>query len=206
MATSRAFAYNTGSSISGTLQIGDLAISASNQDYSSNPGGIKWWQGADEDLGYVIAYSQPDGLHPTPTDVLASLGFKRSALKTEASFIVLANQVAGQIFASGDNAKTWLNANGYWTSWGGGGGGITLYAQLNANQACGFNGGYAIPTYTYTGTNTFCDCTALNGVNVGVIPDGTYWVADGNGNKRQFTKLASSGNTLLVAAGICSLC
>ena len=205
MATSRPFAYNTGSSISGTNQIGDLAIGVSSQDYSSNPGGIKWWQGADEDLGYVIAYSQPDGQHPTPTDVLASVGFKRSALKTEGSFIALANQVAGQSFASGNDAKTWLNANGYWTSWGGGGG-ITLYAQLNANQACGFNGGYAIPTYTYTGTNSFCGCTALNGVNVGVIPDGTYWVADGNGNKRQFTKLASSGNTLLVAAGICSLC
>lgn len=65
MATTRPFAYNTGSSINGTDQIGDLAIGVDPEDYSKNPGGVKWWNGPDEDLGYVIAYSQPDGLHPT---------------------------------------------------------------------------------------------------------------------------------------------
>lgn len=65
MATTRPFAYNTGSSINGTNQIGDLAIGVDPEDYSKNPGGVKWWNGPDEDLGYVIAYSQPDGLHPT---------------------------------------------------------------------------------------------------------------------------------------------
>ena len=395
---SRAFAYNTGSSINGTEQLGSLAIQTTFQDYSSNPGSVKWWEGPEEDLGYIIAYPVPLDNHPTPLpndnvilsgtykgvdislsnnnqtalqqfgyqqtvlgqtvitgsekimfsvkytspepgtnasgrfigvgttsmnyqgnpyggypgndtqsigfnavgqyyynggvvssglptwtdgDIIdialfhgqywwirvnggdwnnnpaadpttlanglglsgltnfypalcphwigtmqmlniptygcpfaynflgtttASIGFKRSAIKSEISFVALVNQTFSQAFSSGSAAKTWLNANGYWTSWGTGGDGITLYAQLNANQACGFNGGYAIPTYLYTGTNSFCGCTALNGVNVGGIPDGTYWVADGNGNKRQFTKLASSGNTLLVAAGICSLC
>lgn len=69
MATTRPFAYNPGwpsyTPISGTEQVQNLAIGTSNQDYSTNPGGATWWNGPDEDLGYVIAYSQPDGLHPT---------------------------------------------------------------------------------------------------------------------------------------------
>ena len=60
----RPFAYNTGSSINGTDQIGDLAIGVDPADYSKNPGGVKWWNGPNEYPGYVIAYSQPDGLHP----------------------------------------------------------------------------------------------------------------------------------------------
>jgi hypothetical protein len=64
------FAYNPGwpsySPISGTEQVQNLAVGTSDQDYSTNPGGVTWWNGPDEDLGYVIAYSQPDGLHPTP--------------------------------------------------------------------------------------------------------------------------------------------
>ena len=49
------FAYNTGSTISGTNQVGDLAISSTDQEYSSNIGGIEWWGGPDETFGYVIA-------------------------------------------------------------------------------------------------------------------------------------------------------
>ena len=120
MSTSRAFAYNTGSPILGTEQLSNLAISSSEQQYALNIGGVKWWGGPDEDLGYIICYSQPDGLHPTPVEVTASLGFKRSTEKTEASFLELVLREYGQNLVSGDDAKTWLNANGYWTSWGGG--------------------------------------------------------------------------------------
>jgi len=66
MSTSKSFAYNTGSPIAGTDQVGDLAISVDDQDYTTSPGGVQWWQGPDQDLGYVIAYSQPNDLHPTP--------------------------------------------------------------------------------------------------------------------------------------------
>ena len=51
-------------------------------------------------------------------NVTASVGFKRSANKTEGSFVALANAEYGQSFTTGDQAKTWLNNNGYWTSWG----------------------------------------------------------------------------------------
>ena len=55
MSTSRPFAYNTGSTISGTIQLGDLAIGVDPLDYSGGVGGVRWWNGPDEDLGYIGA-------------------------------------------------------------------------------------------------------------------------------------------------------
>jgi hypothetical protein len=66
MATSRSFAYNTGSPISGTEQVGNLAVSVDLLDYTISPGGVQWWQGPDQDLGYVIAHTVPNDTQPTP--------------------------------------------------------------------------------------------------------------------------------------------
>jgi hypothetical protein len=66
MATSKSFAYNSGSPIAGTNQVGDLAISLDQLDYTTSPGGVQWWQGPDEDLGYVIAHTVPNDTQPTP--------------------------------------------------------------------------------------------------------------------------------------------
>ena len=119
MATNRPFAYNTGTGISGTTQVGSLAVGIPTAGFAAT--GKKWWAGPDEDLGYVIAYSQPDGLHPTPeTGTTAFIGFKRTVGKTDSAFIALANQVSNGStgpFASATLANTWLNTNGYWTSW-----------------------------------------------------------------------------------------
>jgi len=65
MATTRPFAYNTGSTINGTTQVGNISIGVSDQDYSQDPGGVKWWMGPDEELGYVIAHEVPTGDQPT---------------------------------------------------------------------------------------------------------------------------------------------
>ena len=54
MATTTPLAYNTGSTIAGTTQVGSLAVGTTDQDYSVSPGGVTWWMGPDEDLGYVI--------------------------------------------------------------------------------------------------------------------------------------------------------
>jgi len=43
--------------------------------------------------------------------------FWRSTEKTESSFLSLVSIVAKQNFNTGDEAKTWLNSNGYWTNW-----------------------------------------------------------------------------------------
>ena len=57
----RPFSYNPSKIIiSGTTQVGNIAIGISAIDYSGNPGGVKWWNGPNEELGYVICC-------PTPT-------------------------------------------------------------------------------------------------------------------------------------------
>lgn len=65
MPTSKSFAYNPGSPIAGTEQVGDLAISVDAQDYTTSPGGVQWWQGPDQELGYVISKPVPTDIQPT---------------------------------------------------------------------------------------------------------------------------------------------
>jgi len=117
MATSRPFAYNTGSTLPYTEQVGDIAIGTGGVEYAANYGGIKWWGGPDEDLGYVIAHTVPAGNQPNPLNVPAYLGFWRSPLKTEASFVSYTNFIFGTSYTNGDQCKTYLNNNGYWTSY-----------------------------------------------------------------------------------------
>ena len=82
------FAYNTGSTISGTSQVGDIAISEADVEYSANFGGLQWWGGPDQTNGYVIAFPVPSCDRPTPVfGVTACLGFKRSEFLTEQSFV-----------------------------------------------------------------------------------------------------------------------
>ena len=117
MSTARPFAYNTGSTISGTIQIGDLAVGYPITGFTDSP---QFWNGPDEDLGYVIAYPQPNGSHPNPVSLPAFLGFKRSKFLTEESFITIANDVANGAttpFTNGNDASIWLTSNGYWNSW-----------------------------------------------------------------------------------------
>jgi hypothetical protein len=117
MATSRPFAYNTGSTISGTEQIGDLAIGVDDLDYDGGVGGVTWWNGPDEDLGYVICRPNVTGNQPNPVGIPAYVRFLRSKLKTEESFVNLVNIAFNQNFTTGDECKTYLNNNGFWTSW-----------------------------------------------------------------------------------------
>ena len=115
MAFARPFAYNPGSPIPGTEQLGNLSIGAPTSGFTNNP---QYWNGPDEELGYVIAQSVSGNTQPTPlSGVTASVGFFRSTDLTEGSFITLSETIAGQSFATGEEAKTWLNNNGYWTSY-----------------------------------------------------------------------------------------
>lgn len=118
MAKATPIAYNTGSTISNTQQIGSLAIATGNTELTGN---VTWWNGPDEELGYVVAVPVSGGTQPTPNGVNAFIGFFRSKLLTDASFITLSEYLSNrtQTFASGSAAKTWLNNNGYWTSYTG---------------------------------------------------------------------------------------
>jgi hypothetical protein len=124
MALSRPFAYNTGASISGTTQFGSLIVGDINADYGSDYGGVKWWGGPNEDLRYVIGNARPGG-QPVPSGATgtAQVGFWGTPLgdKTDSAFLNLANYVGALSsqppFATTNDAVTWLNANGYYTSY-----------------------------------------------------------------------------------------
>ena len=117
MATSRPFAYNTGATINGTVQVGNLAIGTTLANYLPT-GSIRWWNGPDEDLGYVIAQPVSGGTQPSPiSGVTASIGFFRSTSLTEASFVEIANRITSQGFTTGRQASSWLTDNGYWNSY-----------------------------------------------------------------------------------------
>jgi hypothetical protein len=122
MATSRPFAYNPGGAISGATQSGNLAIGTASQDYSKNLGGVKWFMGPDEDLGYVMALAVTGGNYPTPDGQNnGNVQFWRSAAKTDESFRLMSNSISFQFggsgpFASANAAKTWLDASGFWTT------------------------------------------------------------------------------------------
>ena len=123
MATTRPFAYNTGGPISGTTNFGSTLISGDIEvDYSEDYGGVKWWMGPDEDLGYVIGNSRPGG-QPIPSGVTgtAQLGFWRSKFKTNESFLELANYIGAKNgqppFANTTDAENWLNSQGYYSSY-----------------------------------------------------------------------------------------
>ena len=118
--TNRLFAYNPGGGgIIGVEIIGELAISNSERDYGADYGGIKWWGGPDEDLGYIVAKIIPPNDQPTEVPGLTGdVAFNRSTVKTEASFLDMIRIVFGQTFGSGNDAKTWLNNNSHWTNWG----------------------------------------------------------------------------------------
>jgi hypothetical protein len=150
MPTARPFAFNPGAPIAGTEQVGQIAVGLTPQDYVGGYGGVRWWNGPDEDLGYVICYSVPTLDHPSPDGNIAGVGFFRSQLLTEESFITIAEYVSsGQTFATGADAKTWLNANGYWTSYGGVGITPTPTATNTPTPSITAN-----PTPTPTATNT----------------------------------------------------
>lgn len=120
MSTSRPFAYNPSPNplIFGTDQVGDVAIGVDpNLDYFGGVGGVQWWQGPDEDLGYIVAKPISTLNQPNPVGIPAGVAFGRS-LFTEEAFIVLAESLSsGTTFTTGNDASTWLTNNGYWNTW-----------------------------------------------------------------------------------------
>jgi len=123
MSTTRPFAFNTGSTVSGTTQVGDLAVGTDRLPVSDNYGGLQWKNGPNEDLGYVIGYPQSGGTQPLPDGGFGFVQFWRSKIPgDDASFINLAEYISRkyytpQTFATANDAKIWLNDNGFWTSY-----------------------------------------------------------------------------------------
>ena len=114
MATARPFAFNTGSTISGSTQLGDLGIGVDPLPWCNHIGGVTWYMGADEELGYIIARPNPSLYRPR---------FLRAAF-TEQGFLDLCNYVSrtqsGPVFTNTLDAKNWIDSEGYWTTYTGG--------------------------------------------------------------------------------------
>jgi hypothetical protein len=122
MASISAVTFNSGSTIDGTLQVGQLAIGSTPQDYTNDPGGLKWWSSADLDSGYIIAHVNPNANQPNSQGITGvKVGFWRTQF-TDSDFISWAEFIAKlyhtpQTFSTATEANIWLFDNGYWTSY-----------------------------------------------------------------------------------------
>lgn len=120
MATARPFAYNTGSTITGTEQLGDLSIGYPISGFTNTP---QYWNGPDEELGYVIAAPVSGNTQPTSIfGVTASVGFYRTDLFDDNQFIELSEIVSNiyetpQTFLTASEASVWLTNNGFWNTY-----------------------------------------------------------------------------------------
>lgn len=173
MSIARPFAYNTGSTINGTIQVGDLAVGTPTSGFSST--GLPWWNGPDEELGFIIAGPVPSNTQPTPiSGVTASVQFWRSAF-TDSSFVDLAEYVTGQSFTGGSEASTYLTTNGYWNSY--------TYNQVivGLDTALGFNTGYSYDGLTWYSGNT---SSAFAGSVRALSSNGSMWLIGGLGGSK----------------------
>ena len=113
----RPFSYNPEQAIiEGTTNVGTICIGVSALDYSSNPGGLTWWMGPDEDSSYVIAKDVSAQNFPTPVGDVGNVQFWRSS-NTDEAFRSLVQTISGTSHVSATAASDWLSLNGYWTSW-----------------------------------------------------------------------------------------
>jgi hypothetical protein len=135
MATARSFAYNSGTGVTGTTQVGSLAVGDTSANYGA---GLTWWNGPDESLGYVIGHTSGARTAGNGAINVASptVGFWRSPSLTDQSFLDTCNLLFNQGFVDGSTAKTWLNTNGYWTSYVSSSNIISqnLFAKLDASN------------------------------------------------------------------------
>lgn len=169
MPITRPFAYNTGTTIGGTIQVGDLAVGIPTSGFTNNP---TFWNGPDEELGYVIAHPVSGNTQPTPIlGVTASLGFYRTNTLTDNAFIDLSQYVANkngtpQTFTTASDASIWLTNNGFWNSY------VSPVLYLDAGNVA-----------SYSGTGTVWT-DLIGGKQFNLINGPTY--DSGNGGKIQF--------------------
>jgi hypothetical protein len=184
-------AYNPSQSpIFGSEQIIDLAVGTTEQDYSQELGGVRWWMSPDQSDGYVIAEKVPFGDQPTAPGINppgSTVAFWKTDAKTSSDFLALAQFISRRAgtppsFSTADDAKTWLNANGYWTSYAGAtGGGYELVILPYNPPAAGdviFPNFQATPTPTQGNTNPNIFATGgvyWNAVDINSVDQSSYY-------------------------------
>ena len=122
MTTARPFAYNTGAPIAGTIQVGSLAVGTPTSGITNSP---IFWNGPDEDLGYVIAVPVSGNTQPTPVFNSAPNGQMTWSTTYKATDIALSgnNQTAYEVFSYLESVLSNTLINGvdksrywYWTT------------------------------------------------------------------------------------------
>jgi hypothetical protein len=164
MSTARPFAYNPSPNavIAGTEQVGDLAVGIPTSGFTTNP---QFWNGPDEDLGYVIAYPVSGNTHPTPIfGVFASVGFAGTKNMTNpfnaSTFLELVNSDAPSPpgpFTSETEASIFLTNNGFWNSYptsGVSGDFNVTISQVGSDVVWNGSGSFNLDALTFAGTGT----------------------------------------------------
>ena len=210
MATTRPFSYNTGSPISGTIQVGNLSVGFPTSGFT----GMEWWNGPDEDLGYVIAQSVSGGNQPTPiSGVTASVGFFRTSGFNDSEFIDIANILLNENYINAPDASTGLTSNGYWNSYTvNGGDGLTRETagdnalQIKTDYSESTDGLYWIKNNNISGGTPFqiyADMTTNGGGWTLLLTnqDTTRWTYSNSILLNEFNPVISGSNYSIVAYG-----
>jgi hypothetical protein len=121
MPLTRPFAFNIGSPLPGTSQVGYIAAGGTATGYNAGYGGVRWFDGPDESVGYILAYPVLSGNQPNPDNTSCSLGFIGTQGFIVNSFVQCANTLATESgdgpFSSGPDAYNWCMANSVWTTY-----------------------------------------------------------------------------------------
>jgi hypothetical protein len=170
MPRSRDFAYSTGAAPTGSEKFSNVIVGKPTNGFIGT--GIPWIGGPDEDLGYCIAKWNVNPIWTSPLGVNSRVGFGRSFLKTERSFIDMVNNDYNQNFQVGSRADAYLSNNSIWSSYGNDG---YYYKDLvfsfNATNSRSYGNDYG---------NYWKDLSG-NG-NDGQIINGAYWVQQFGGD------------------------
>lgn len=116
MTISRPFAFNTGTTISGTTQIGNIAIGIDDQDYSTNPGGVIWNMGPDEELGDIIGIPTIEG---NSIEFYRTSGRTSSGYTITEQYVLISNIISSRRgytgFTNTVDAKAYIDTIGFTT-------------------------------------------------------------------------------------------
>lgn len=118
----RAFAYNTGSPVPGTGQVGNLAYEITNSAWEGDIAGLEWWNGPDERNTWIVGKDWPQGDWNTPIGDIGDVHFWKTNFDTLFEFKNLVSNLraletqTGSLFTSSMDAKEWLDNNDYFTN------------------------------------------------------------------------------------------
>ena len=159
MATNRLFAYSS-TPIAGASQSGDLSIS------TTFISGYRWWPGPDEDLGYIIAYTDNNPNRRTEGNRSATVStnavaFWRTSTKSDAEYLTMVNSIFNQNYVTASTAATWLNNNGYWTSYSGPSSTLGTLANPAVSAQAIYNSGQTTNGWYYIKTSNMASARQI---------------------------------------------